>query len=217
MISVEPVAIGEDLDDLRARPFRRSDLDPNPLRQFADWYRAAQEAGVPFAHAVALATATPEGRPSVRMVLIKDFDESGFSFYTNYGSRKGRELGANPHAALLFYWHPLGRQVRLEGVVEPLPEDESNAYFATRPPGGRLAAMASQQSEPIDTRAALEERFQKLEAQYADGDPARPGHWGGYRLTPERYEFWQHRENRLHDRFLYIPSGGGWQIQRLQP
>lgn len=211
------MAIGEDLEDLRARPFRRSDLDPDPLRQFAAWYREAQEAGIPFAHAVALATATPEGRPSVRMVLMKEFDERGFSFYTNYGSRKGRELGANPHAALLFYWHPLGRQVRLEGLVQPLPEGESDAYFKTRPLGGRLAAMASRQSEPIESRAVLEERFQELEARSADGDPARPEHWGGYRLMPELYEFWQHRENRLHDRFLYTPSGGGWQIQRLQP
>ena len=211
------MAIGEDLDDFRARPLRRGDLDPDPLRQFAAWYRETQEAGVPFAHAVALATATPEGRPSVRMVLMKDFDERGFSFYTNYGSRKGCELDANPHAALLFYWHPLGRQVRLEGLVEPLPEDESDAYFRTRPLGGRLAAMASRQSEPIESRTALEERFHEVEAQCADGDPARPEHWGGYRLTPERFEFWQHRESRLHDRFLYTPSGGGWQIQRLQP
>ncbi len=211
------MAIGEDLDDLRARPLRRSDLDLDPLRQFAAWYREAEAADVPFPHAVALATATPQGRPSVRMVLMKDFDERGFSFYTNYGSRKGRELGTNPHAALLFYWHPLGRQVRLEGLVEPLPEDESDAYFSTRPLGGRLAALVSRQSEPIESRAGLEERFRELEARYADGEPVRPEHWGGYRLAPERYEFWQHRENRLHDRFLYTPSGSGWQIQRLQP
>jgi pyridoxamine 5'-phosphate oxidase len=151
------------------------------------------------------------------MVLMKDFDERGLSFYTNYESRKGRELGANPHAALLFHWHPLGRQVRLEGLVERLPKDESDTYFDTRPLGGRLAATASRQSAPIDSRAALEERFQTLETRYADGGPRRPLHWGGYRLMPERCEFWQHRENRLHDRFLYTAIGGGWQIQRLQP
>jgi pyridoxamine 5'-phosphate oxidase len=151
------------------------------------------------------------------MVLLKDFDERGFSFYTNHGSRKGRELGTNPYAALLFYWHPLGRQVRLEGGVAQLPADESDAYFRTRPLGGRLAATASRQSEPIEGRDVLEERFAELMEQYADVEPPRPEHWGGYRVTPERYEFWQHRESRLHDRFLYTRSGGGWQIQRLQP
>jgi pyridoxamine 5'-phosphate oxidase len=210
------VSLRQDLD-VRARPLRRSDLDSDPLRQFAAWYRAAEEAEVPFPHAVALATATRDGRPSVRMVLMKDFDKRGFTFHTNYGSRKGRELADNPQVALVFYWHRLGRQVRLEGSVAPLPADESDAYFQTRPLGGRLAAMASRQSQPIESREALEERFRDLEARYAERGPTRPEQWGGYRLTPERYEFWQHRENRLHDRFVYTPSGEGWQIHRLQP
>jgi pyridoxamine 5'-phosphate oxidase len=211
------VSLREDLDGLRARPLRRADLDPDPLRQFAAWYRDAEAADVAFPHAVALATADHEGRPSLRMVLMKDFSERGFTFHSNYGSRKGRELRDNPHAALLFYWHPLGRQVRLEGGVAQVSADESDAYFQTRPLGGRLAAMASRQSEPIERREALEERFSELEARYADRAPERPEHWGGYCVSPERYEFWQHRENRLHDRFVYTRDGDGWRIQRLQP
>ena len=211
------MSLREDLDNLRAQPLRRADLDPDPLRQFSAWYREAEAADVAFPHAVALATADREGRPSLRMVLMKDFSERGFTFHSNYGSRKGRELRDNPHAALLFYWHPLGRQVRLEGGVAPLPPDESDAYFETRPIGGRLAAMTSRQSEPIESREALEERFRELEEDYADRAPVRPEHWGGYSLSPERYEFWQHRENRLHDRFVYSRGARRWQIQRLQP
>jgi pyridoxamine 5'-phosphate oxidase len=211
------MSLREDLDGLRARPLRRADLDSDPLRQFAAWYREAEAAEVAFPHAVALATADGEGRASLRMVLMKDFSERGFTFHSNYGSRKGRELRDNPHAALLFYWHPLGRQVRLEGGVAQLPPGESDAYFETRPLGGRLAAMASRQSEPIESREALVERFSELEARYADRAPERPENWGGYCLSPERYEFWQHRENRLHDRFVYTREGGRWRIQRLQP
>ena len=211
------MSLREDLDGLRANPLRRADLDPDPLRQFAAWYREAEAADVPFPHAVALATADRQGRPSLRMVLMKDFSGRGFTFHSNYGSRKGRELRDNPRAALLFYWHALGRQVRLEGGVARLAASESDTYFETRPLGGRLAAMTSRQSEPIESREALEERFRELEARYADQEPERPEHWGGYCLSPERYEFWQHRENRLHDRFVYTRDGDGWRIQRLQP
>ena len=196
--------------DPRARPLRRRDLDPDPLRQFAAWYREAEAAGTEFPEAAALATATRAGRPSARMVLLKGFDERGFGFHTAYDSRKGNELAENPYAALLLYWYPLGRQVRVEGRVERSPGEESDEYFRTRPPGSRLAALASRQSEPIESRDELEARFRELEERYADEEPARPERWGGFRLVPERYEFWQHRENRLHDRFATAKGPTGW-------
>jgi pyridoxamine 5'-phosphate oxidase len=211
------MAVQDEGQELRARPLRRSQLARDPIRQFDAWYREAKEAGVDFPHAVALATSTPASRPSVRMVLMKDFDERGFTFHTNYESQKGGDLAENPFAALLFYWHPLGRQVRIEGAAVRVDPDESDAYFRTRPLGGRLAAMASRQSEPIESREALEARFRELEERYADEEPRRPEHWGGFRVVPERYEFWQHRGNRLHDRFRYSPSREGWVIERLQP
>jgi pyridoxamine 5'-phosphate oxidase len=198
------------MDDPRARPLRRSDLDDDPLRQFEKWH---SEAG---SDAVALATATPEGAPSARMVLLKNADERGFTFHTNYESRKGRELEANPRAALLFYWHELGRQVRAEGSVERVGREESDSYFRTRPRGAQLAALTSAQSEPVESRDALESRFAELERQHPDEVPL-PDTWGGYRLVPETYEFWQHRENRLHDRFRYRREGDDWTIERLSP
>jgi pyridoxamine 5'-phosphate oxidase len=198
------------MDDSRARPFRRSDLDADPLRLFQAWHA---EAGM---DVVALATAAPDGSPSARMVLLKEADERGFGFHSNYESRKGRELAANPRAALLFYWHELGRQVRVEGRVEPVGRDESEAYFRTRPRGAQLAALTSAQSEPIESREVLESRFAELEAQYPDEVPL-PDTWGGFRLVPDAYEFWQHRENRLHDRFRYRREGDAWKIERLSP
>ena len=199
------------MSDARARPLRRSDLDPEPLKQFREWYAEAGN------DAVALATATRDGRPSARMVLLKGADERGFVFHSSYESRKARELAENPRAALLFYWHDLGRQVRVEGDVEQVDRGESETYFKTRPRGGQLAAWTSSQSEPIGTRDELEERFAELERTFEGDEVPLPPHWGGFRLVPETYEFWQHRENRLHDRFRYRRNRDDWVIERLSP
>ena len=189
-----------------------ADLDRDPLRQFESWFDAAREAGVRAPEAMALATAAPDGAPSARMVLLKGVDERGFAFFTSYESRKGSELEANPRAALLFYWEPLGRQVRVEGMVERVSAEESDSYFASRAPGSRAGAAASRQSRPLADRAELDREVAAL-----GDDVPRPEWWGGYRVRPERYEFWQHRENRLHDRFRYDRDGLRWSIQRLYP
>ena len=200
----------------RARPLRRNDLAPDPLRQFERWYQESARV-VEFPEAVALATASAEGQPSVRMVLAKGFDEHGFRFHTGLGSRKARELAATGRAALLFYWHPLGRQVRIEGPVEGLSDEASETYFRTRPRDGQIAAWASQQSEVIRSREELEARVAELEREFEGGDVPLPPHWGGYRLVPELWEFWQHRDSRLHDRFRYRRDGDAWLIDRLGP
>jgi pyridoxamine 5'-phosphate oxidase len=202
--------------DPRAWPLRRTDLDPDPLRQFHAWFAAAEDAGEPFPHSFSLATATPGGRPSLRMVLLKSADETGFVFYTGYGSRKGLELGVNPYAALCFYWHGLGRQARVEGTAAPVTDAEADAYFATRPLGSRLSASVSRQSEIVESREALESAVAELRSRVGEDVP-RPAHWGGYRVAPDAYEFWQHRDDRLHDRFRYRREGGAWVIERLAP
>jgi pyridoxamine 5'-phosphate oxidase len=203
------------VSDSLARPLRRTDLDPDPLRQFHVWYEAAHAAGEQFPQAFALATAAPDGRPSVRMVLLKGADETGFVFYSSYESRKGRELETNPRAALCFYWHDLGRQARIEGSVARVTDDEADAYFATRPLGSRLSASVSRQSEPVASRAALEDAVAELRS--LGDEVSRPGRWGGFRVAPDAYEFWQHRDDRLHDRFRYTRTDDGWRIERLAP
>jgi pyridoxamine 5'-phosphate oxidase len=195
----------------------RSDLDPDPLGQFRRWYGEAEVAGVEAPQAMALATATAQGLPSVRMVLLKGADERGYAFFTGYVSRKAAELDANPHAALLFHWAPLGRQVRIEGSVESVAEEESDAYFATRPRGAQLAAAASRQSSVLTDRAEIDARVGELARQHDGGDVPRPDHWGGYRLVPRAYEFWQHRDDRMHDRLRYRRADGDWVVERLSP
>jgi pyridoxamine 5'-phosphate oxidase len=193
------------------------DLDPDPLRQFERWFESARAAAVAVPEAMALATATADGRPSARMVLLKGADERGFTFHTNYESRKGAELAENPRAALLFHWRqPVGRQVRVEGAVERARAEESEAYFRTRPLASRLAAWASPQSRPLAGRAELERLYAEAEAAHGDDVPLPP-HWGGLRLHPDAYEFWEHGDDRLHDRVRYERDGDGWRRTRLAP
>lgn len=193
-------------------PLDERDLLPDPLAQFEAWF--AEAPGV--REAMALATADSSGAPSVRMVLLKGFDGRGFVFHTNYSSRKGRELEANPQAAVLFHWRELGRQVRIEGAAERTSREDSEAYFHTRPPGARLSAWASPQSAPVADRAELEARVAEARARFGD-DPPLPESWGGVRVVPNAYEFWVHDDDRLHDRFRYERDGDGWRIQRLGP
>jgi len=196
---------------------RKSDVDPDPLEQFRRWYAEAEAAGLKAPQAMALATATANGAPSVRMVLLKGADDRGFVFFTGYVSRKAGELDANPQAALLFPWDSLGRQVRIEGSVERVAGQEADAYFATRPRGAQLAAAASRQSSVLRDRAELDERAAELDREHADSEVRRPEHWGGYRLVPESYEFWQHRDDRMHDRLRYRRANGSWVVERLSP
>ena len=198
-------------------PLRFGDLDPDPHRQFAAWLDAARDAGVHEPEAMTLATASPDGTPSARMVLLRGHGPDGFALFTNYTSRKARELDANPRAALVFHWDSLGRQIRVEGTVARMPAPESDAYFATRPRGSRIGAWASPQSAPISDREALERAATDAERRFGDGTIPRPDHWGGYRLTATAFEFWQHGRDRLHDRFSYVPVGDGWSIARLAP
>ena len=192
--------------------------DPNPLKLFRRWFDEAIASGSRLPDAMTLATATKEGKPSARMVLLKQADEQGFVFYTNYNSRKARELDENPYAVLVCYWVQLDRQVRVEGSVERVSAQESDEYFRTRPRESQLGAIASPQSEVIESREFLEQRFLDFEAMYRDRTVARPAHWGGYRLKPEMIEFWQNRASRLHDRILYQrQADGNWTIKRLAP
>lgn len=201
-----------------AHPLREQDADPDPVAQYHVWFAAAAEAGVRMPEAAAVATAADDGAPSVRMVLVKQADERGFVFYTNYESRKARELAVNRAAALLFYWDPLGRQVRIEGGVERITAEETAAYVRSRPRGSQLSALSSPQSRPIESRAFLEARVAELANRYADAELPLPETWGGFRLTPRTFEFWQNRDDRLHDRLLYRRRPeGGWAIERLAP
>jgi pyridoxamine 5'-phosphate oxidase len=203
--------------DPRDRALDEHDLDPDPLIVFRRWFDEAVAAGAFEPEAVALATATPDGRPSARMVLAKGVDERGLAFYTNYGSRKGGELEANPRGALLFHWPVLGRQVRVEGLVERLSREESESYARNRSRESQVSALASPQSRPVPSRGWLEDRVAELAREYEGRELPLGEDWGGYRVLPDAWEFWQHRPNRLHDRFRYLPEAGGWRIERLGP
>lgn len=192
-------------------------IDPDPIEQFQTWFADAVAAKLPLPEAMTLATATPDGKPSARMVLLKQVDEAGFVFFTNYNSVKARQLDANPFAALVFYWSKLDRQVRVEGSVTKTSAEESCEYFGTRPRESQIGAWASAQSEAIESRGILEQRAQDLETLYSDREIDCPEHWGGYRLKPERIEFWKSRIGRLHDRLLYQRVGDVWTITRLAP
>jgi pyridoxamine 5'-phosphate oxidase len=197
---------------------RRSDLNRDPIKQFASWFTGAIEAGIRDVNAMSLATAGPDARPSVRIVLLKSFDHDGFVFFTNYESEKGRQLEANPYAALAFYWVELDRQVRISGKTERTSREESQAYFHSRPIGSQLSAWASRQSEVLDGRRVLDARMAAITERFADKAIPLPPHWGGYRVKPETIEFWQGRANRLHDRFRYTRQANGtWSIDRLAP
>ncbi len=193
------------------------EVDSDPIKQFALWFKQALETEVPEPNAMGLATCDSSGRPSLRIVLLKDFDERGFTFYTNYQSRKGEQLLHNPHAALSFHWHDLERQIRIEGTVERVAAEESDAYFSIRPLKSRIGAIASAQSRTIASREQLEQQFVEAEAHFGE-QPPRPPHWGGYRLKPSWIEFWQGRRSRLHDRIAYqLAPNGQWSRVRLQP
>ena len=204
--------------DYALRGLSETDVDADPFKQFQTWFSDALAAHLIEPNAMILATATRDGRPSARAVLLKGFDERGFVFYTNYESRKGEELAGNPWAALVFLWEELERQIRIEGRVEKCSEEESDAYFRSRPLGSRLSASLSHQSEVINSREVLEHRLQELMVENANGDVPRPPYWGGYRLSPTSIEFWQGRPNRLHDRLRYrLLHDGSWPLERLSP
>jgi pyridoxamine 5'-phosphate oxidase len=200
-----------------AQPLRREDLNEDPIAQFAKWMDDAIAVSPDDATSMTLATASKEGMPSARIVLLKHFDADGFAWYTDYRSQKGAELAENPQAEIMFYWYGLERQVRIQGNVEKLSEAQGEKYFNERPLGSRISAAASHQSHPVESREALESSVKALEERYPEGDVPHPEQWGGYLLKPTRIEFWQGRESRLHDRFQFNLTDEGWSIQRLQP
>ena len=204
--------------DHTAGGLHRRDLDPDPIKQFGNWFTAAIELGIRDVNAMSLATAGTDAKPSLRIVLLKGFDHDGFVFFTNYESQKGRQLDANPYAALGFYWIEMDRQIRINGSVERTPRDESERYFHSRPLGSQLGAWASHQSEVLDARRVLDARMAEMTERFADKPIPLPPHWGGYRLIPQTIEFWQGRANRLHDRFRYTRQPAGtWLVDRLAP
>lgn len=198
-------------------PFTKAQVAADPITQFKKWFDEAVKSEQPDPEAMTLSTATADGRVTARIILLKGCDERGFDFFTNYESRKSREMTSNPHAALTFYWHTLHRQVRIEGVVEKITPEESDEYFQTRPRGSQIGAWASPQSEEIAGRKELEQKVSETEAQFKDQPINCPSFWGGFRLKPERIEFWQGRESRLHDRILFTLRDGVWRISRLAP
>ena len=220
MSASDPPALSPDLAALRKdyalKTLEEHKVDRDPMRQFGVWMVEAIHAQVPEASAMTLATVDDSGRPSARIVLLKGVDSRGFVFFTNYESRKGRDIAMRPVAALTFFWKELERQVRIEGAVEKVSAEESDAYYQTRPLGSRIGAWASPQSSPIETRAWLEERWTTLSVEHGQA-PSRPPHWGGYRVMPEAIEFWQGRLSRLHDRILFARTGKDWKISRLAP
>ncbi len=213
-----PINIAALRQDYVARGLRRTDLDPDPIKQFANWFGEAAAAEIRDVNAMSLATANADGQPDVRIVLLKAISDRGFVFFTNYTSAKARQLEANPRAALVFFWVQLERQIRVAGTVEKTSREESEEYFRSRPLGSQLGAWASAQSGVIADRAQLEQQLADVTQRFPAGAVPLPPHWGGYRVKPEAIEFWQGRENRLHDRLLYrLSDSGGWRIERLQP
>lgn len=206
-------------EQYRTKELHVEDLAPDPVEQFARWFEeAAANPEIHEPNAMVVSTATPDGRPSSRTVLLKHYDEAGFVFFTNYGSRKGGELDANPYVSLLFPWHPVARQVIVTGTARRTGRDETVAYFRTRPHGSQLGAWASAQSAVIDSREELLARYEELAARYPEAEQVPvPPEWGGYRVAPETVEFWQGHENRLHDRLVYVREGEGWRVERLSP
>lgn len=204
-------------EDYKKARLDREDLKTDPLAQFRTWMEQAQRAQVPEPNAMTLATVDAEGQPFTRVVLLKRMDERGLVFFTNFGSRKAEQMEANPRVSVCFNWLHLERQVSINGTVEKISTAESLAYFVTRPLGSRLGAWVSEQSKVIKSRSLLESKWAEMKQKFSDGEVPLPSFWGGYRITPDRFEFWQGRQNRLHDRFLYEKSGGGWTIERLQP
>ncbi|MEU6310018.1 pyridoxamine 5'-phosphate oxidase [Streptomyces sp. NPDC047014] len=202
----------------RSETVHAESLAEDPMEQFTRWFQQAAASHLFEPNAMVVSTATPDGRPSSRTVLLKQFDSRGFVFFTNYGSRKGRELAANPYVALLFPWHPLARQVIVTGTAARIGREETAAYFRSRPHGSQLGAWASEQSAVIASRTELDRRYAELEERYPEGEQVPvPPEWGGYRVTPEAVEFWQGHENRLHDRLRYVQDGGAWRVERLAP
>lgn len=209
--------IGALREEYGTHGLRRSDLSPDPFQQFGIWFTAALEAGIRDVNAMTLATTSPDGHPTARVVLLKGYSHEGFLLFTNFQSEKARHLAANPSAALLFLWKELERQIRIEGVAERVEREESVRYFHSRPRGSQLGAWVSHQSEVIDARRILEARLAEMEERFAGREIPLPAYWGGYRIKPSRFEFWQGRPNRLHDRFRYVRENGSWRIERLAP